>query len=179
MQLIIHAQPAVDPIELDDAKDILKPDSDDDDAVITGLIKSATREAEVRLRRKLVTQTWDMALDRFPCDALQLPFPVQSVVVQYYDVNEQLQTWDASNYYLDIGGLVQRITPKMSWPVAYCRPQAVKIRMVAGYGSPAKVPETIKNWIKLYLRHIYYDGNSPDSFRADGLLDTETVPMVA
>lgn len=66
MRLIQTVAPAIEPLALSDAKQYLRVDITDDDNLITGLITSARRAVETRLRQALITQTWVLYLDSFP-----------------------------------------------------------------------------------------------------------------
>jgi hypothetical protein len=62
----LRTAPAATPIALADAKQHLRVDVTDDDALITLLIDAARLHAENYCRRAFVTQQWDLYLDAFP-----------------------------------------------------------------------------------------------------------------
>lgn len=66
MRLTLVTPPAVEPVSLDDLKNHLKVDCDDDDALIATLGKAARRYVESAKKQSLVTQTWRLYLDSFP-----------------------------------------------------------------------------------------------------------------
>lgn len=66
--LNLIAAPAAEPLTKEEVKSWLRIDSDDttQDYEIAGLIQAAREYAENRCGRALVTQTWQLTLDRFP-----------------------------------------------------------------------------------------------------------------
>ena len=149
-------------VTLAEAKAHLRVDVADDNALITALITAARLDAEGRMNRTLVETVWELQLDAFPADGcmrLHHP-PVQSVThVKYYDSTGALQTLDPAAYVLDAASEPARLVLAygQSWPATYSRPGAVQVRYVAGLpvADKAKVPETLKAWIKLRLATLY------------------------
>lgn len=156
------------------------------DPLLTILIASARLTAENRLKRYLITQTIDFYLDAFE-DSIKLP-PFQSVTsITYIDSNGDTQTLDDNQYVLDIISKPSRITPAfgVSWPETQQQNNAVKIRLVVGYGDPSAVPACIKNWMLIRIKQAYDQRDAvnvgstmvtelPYSY-IDGLLDPEIV----
>src|SRR5579864_6034130 len=148
--LVQTAAPAQEPLTLQDVKDWIRADSGDtsQDAVLNDLIVAARRHCEERAHLALITQTWQLTLDRFPglsyfapdnpgwdymrlgvdADprAIRLPRPpLQSVLsVTYVDMNGVTQTVDPTTYLVDTTSLPGRLFPAYGqyWPVT--RPQA-------------------------------------------------------
>lgn len=153
-------------------------------------IKAARIKAEDMTRRVFITQTWDMRLDGFQGWELTIPLPkLQSITeIEYLDTNGVLQILDPSLYVVDSSSTPARITPAWGkvWPVTRWQMNAVRIRFVAGYGTAADVPDTIKLWMKLRIKH-YYDNrgivavdhkgvlSELPRMLIDGLLDGEVV----
>lgn len=149
-------------------------------------ITAARKMAENITGRALITQTWDLLLDAFPRNEIELgKMPLQSVTsVKYYDPVGVLQTLSGSTYAVDDVTLPAWIMPAygLSWPTTYDVAQAVAIRFVAGYGATgADVPAEIRMWISAQVAAAY---NAPDGFQTsfgggkpsplpfiDGLLD--------
>ena len=144
--LTLITPPASEPVALTDAKAWLRVDSDDtsQDTVIIYLITSARQRCERVTCLALITQTWQLTLDRFPSTAalwdpsaaagdyarlgpisdpraikLMRP-PLQSVTsIQYTDLNSTVQTLPApgsSNpqYQVDTYSFPGRILPAYS-----------------------------------------------------------------
>lgn len=165
------------------------------DPQITRWIVSARVAAEKELKRYLITQTLDAKLDRFPCAAdadypdILLP-PLQSVTsITYVDTDGATQTLATNQYTLDASSTAtpSRIAPayNCSWPSTRAQNSAVTIRFVAGYGTAAQVPSTVKSWMLLQIEAMRVNPSavvvgaggsvqSPSSF-VDGLLDGERV----
>jgi uncharacterized phiE125 gp8 family phage protein len=166
MALSLVTGPSVEPVTLAEAKVHLRQDVADEDALITTLITAARQWTETFTHRALITQTWDLKLDDFPCDDadLELPLaPVASVTsISYVDTTGATQTWSASSYQTDLptGPQAQRgrIAPAYAqyYPVPRSQLNAVTVRFVAGYGATgATVPESIRAAIKLMVGHWF------------------------
>lgn len=157
------------------------------DPLLNMLITAARQHAETYLKRKLITQTLDLHLDRFPCWTLKMPMPIQSVsAITYFDSNGVEQTLAADQYLVDSTTEPARIqpAPNLVWPVTQYRNNAVKVRFVAGYGAASAVPACIKHWMAVRVKTVWdqRDQNTkqlgmpvfePDW--VDGLLDPEVV----
>lgn len=63
---VLVTPPALMPIGLSPVKTFLRVDGTDEDALITNMIKAATKRLEAETDRKFVTQTWDIYYDCFP-----------------------------------------------------------------------------------------------------------------
>lgn len=140
------------------------------------LIPAAADWCEAVTGRQLINATWtfwwpsfDAACQPgcglgFPSDAIVLPRPPLGGVthVKYYDTANAIQTWSASNY-----AVVAPAGPKASpgwlrpvapatYPSTYERPDAVEIRLVAGYGaSYASVPGGLKQAMLILLAELF------------------------
>ncbi len=170
MALKLITAATVEPVTLAQAKAQLNVDHDDDNDLIELLI-SVTREhldgEAGLLQRALVTQTWDLYLDAFPCGDIRIPLPpLQSVTsVKYDDENGDEQTVDAENYSVDTvnePGWLRR-NHSWSWPTTYCAANAVRVRFIAGYppstDSPpdllANFPKPLMQWMLLQIGTFY------------------------
>lgn len=155
--------PAVEPITLQETKDFLRVDTADDDALLDAMIVAVRDDAERKLRRALVTQTWEYTVDRFPdgADPILLPRPPLSSVtsVQYWDTASTPveQTWAASNYSVDTTRWPGRVQPVDGtfWPAEDARLNAVTVTFVAGYGNPVDVPGMIRQTMLVVLNTLY------------------------
>lgn len=154
--------PPVEPIGLEEAKDHLRVDHTDEDALIDALILTARQRVETHTGRALITQTWDWSLDRFSQsrEPLRAPKPpLQSITsIQYYDNNDVQQTLATTVYQVDAVNQPARITlaDGQQWPNTFNRLNAVTIRFVAGYGATGNfVPWPIKAAMLLIIGHFY------------------------
>lgn len=150
---------AAKPLTLDEAKEHLRVDFTDDDALIHGLIDAATQHVEDVTSRALVTQTWTLRGDRFPTSGeVVLPRPpLQSVSsITYIDTSGASQTLATSEYDVHTDTLPGRITRayNVTWPSVRAQPNAVTITYVAGWTEGA-VPEALKSALKLIVGDLY------------------------
>ena len=150
------------PVTLTEAKAHLRVDFSTDDTLISTLTKVATEYCERRLARAIITQTWEQYLDEFPCDTdtieVKLPTLQTLTSIKYYDSDNVLQTWDASNYEVDAISepAKVRLASGKSFPGTYDRLNAVIIKFNAGYGAAStNIHETIRQAIKLLISHFY------------------------
>ena len=148
-------EPAIEPITLADAKQHLRMEVSDDDALITLLIAAARQYAEQLTRTSFITQQWSLVLDAFPGPSLMgvpagLPCslpghaillehgPVQSIdSITYVDMSSTVQTMPSANYIADMAGLLTRVTPKFGqiWPITLPQIASVSVNFTAGYGT--------------------------------------------
>jgi len=152
--------PAEEPVTLAQARAHLQEPPTSQDAQILAMAFAAREHAETFTGRALVTQTWELLLDRFPSGReIELPFPpLQSVTsVKYIDPDGAEQTFASSNYHVDAAATPGRLRLKStaSWPAIAEQPNAVTVRFVAGYGGMAAVPFTIKAAILLVVGHLF------------------------
>ena len=137
------------------------------DELISLNIQTATRYAERRLSRQLLTATYKYVMDDFPSGyderfnphAIELPLaPVQSITrIEYIGDDGSLVEWDSSLWTADLISEPARIRPIYQgfWPVYQQTLNAVQITFVAGYGNAASVPPEIKTSILMLAAHLY------------------------
>jgi len=131
------------------------------DPLLLAFIRAAREYAERRIHHALVTQTWRLSLDCFPCgDTIELPIaPLQSVEsFRYANSAGALVDVDADDYTVDTDASPGRIVRAFStaWPAARVQRNAVVITFRAGFGdAPASVPSSITAGMKLLIGHWY------------------------
>lgn len=174
MALIQIQKPAVGPVTLEEARAHCRIDADGspashpDDALVTSLIAAATQFIDGPhglLSRCIVTQTWELVLDRFPSGAIGIPLPpLQSVEsITYLNADGDSVVIPENGYSVDNARQPGYVLPGPDgWPQVGDYINAVRIRFVAGYapeGSPidyrANVPQAIKQAILLIVGHWY------------------------
>lgn len=161
MGLALYTAPVIEPVTLNEAKAHLRVDHNNEDALVTSLIKAAREYAEMFTNRALISQVWEMTLDYFPaCNVIELPKPpLQSVSsITYVDTNGDTQTWNSSNYQSDNTTVFGRITPAygVEWPSTQSVVNAVTIRFLAGYGDDVtEVPQSIRQGILMVISDLY------------------------
>lgn len=162
MGLMLITPPTEEPITLQEAKNHLRVDTNDDDMLITALIRAAREHAEAITRRSFITQIWEMSLDNWP-EGMELiiPFPpLQSVIsVKYLDSAGIEHIFDADKYIVDTLNEPGRIVLKnynYCWPTDILQPaDSIYIQFKAGYGTAAEVPQSIKQAMLLMIGHWY------------------------
>lgn len=169
--LSLVTAPTDEPVTLDDARLQCRIDYADEDDLLDSLIAAAREWVESSTHRALLTQTWDLKLDAFPCagEAIVLPkSPLQSVTsVTYYDQAGDLQTWDDALYTVDAPSGAQAgsgsIYPNYReiYPATQDIPNAVIVRFVAGYGtSGASVPASLRQAILMRVLDWWETGRA-------------------
>ena len=180
MSLIPVTVPTARPISLDEVKLHVRIDSAVEDSLVDDLIRGAVEELEGErgwLSCALLTQTWDLVLDRFPATGDELyvgapapgfrvPLPpLQSIgSIKYLDGAGVQQTLDPTTYLVDIKSRPGRVilAPGKAWPsIGVGYPNAVEVRFVAGYGNAAAVPDTIRTWLKEAVAYKYMHREAP------------------
>jgi len=180
MRLILVTPPAVEPVTLDEMKDYLRVDFNDDDRTIQDCIIAARQKLDGRkglLGRCLITQEWRATLDGFP-RAIELPLsPVSAVsAITYSDAAGDEQTLAPDTYMVaglhDAGLVVISPARGRSWPFAPYTPSIVSVTFTAGYGdAPENVPEPIRQAIKIYAASLYENREAIPSGTPPGWLD--------
>ncbi|RMD51896.1 hypothetical protein D6827_01210 [Candidatus Parcubacteria bacterium] len=161
MAINVITKPSKLPVELADIKAHLRVTSNDEDGYIADLIEAATNIAQDEMNRALITQTIEEYLPRFPTGStIELErAPVQSVSsIQYYDTDNNLQTYSSTNYevYTELTPARIALLNTASWPSTYAKDKAVIITYVAGYGNDQDdVPQDIKLAIRALVEHYY------------------------
>ncbi len=172
----IATEPATEPFTTAVAKTHLRVDIDADDTIIDSQTAAVRKEAELFTRRAFVTQTWDLWLDHFPCnadnDVILIPNPPLASVthVKYYNSSGTLTTLtEDTDYTVDTDSEPGRITPyyNTSWPTTRGMMNAVNVRFICGYGAAAAVPEMIKAAIKLRLGGLYENRESETDIKIE------------
>lgn len=157
MNLKLVTAPAAEPVTATEAKTHCRITGTDQDSVITILISAAREMAEAITRRALITQTWDMYLDRFE-RVIDVPLPpLQSVTsVTYTDTAGDSQTAASSLYDVDLAGNRIILKDDQVWPDTLIHENSVIVRFVAGYGAAGTaIPQPIKQAILMLIGHFY------------------------
>lgn len=151
------------PITLEQVKDFIRIDQDDDslDVQLALLIDTATNAAEQITGRDLLIKTYKTYLDDFPISdftGIQIQKSKLQVITSIqYLVAGVLTTFDSSNYYItdkqEYATINLDIENNKTWPTNVDnRKQAVEIIFTAGFGSdPCDVPANLK---RAMLAHV-------------------------
>jgi len=164
MSISIVSPSTVLPLTLEEVKDHLRVDCEDEDALLAAYVRAECENVESTLNRSLVTRTIDLYLDGFPGGSFDLPrSPVQSVTGVNYTVKGATgvygSTVDAATYTLDTAAVPNRVVLKAgkNWPAAVLEAdRPVRVRYIAGYGDAGSdVPESIRTAILLRVGDRY------------------------
>lgn len=131
-----------------DARAQLRRVHTDDDVQLAAFIAAATEQLGGRngtLGRAIVRQRFELVLRRFPRGAIELPLPPLATVesITYTDMAGAVQTLAATAYRVDIDSEPGTVEPADAWPATAERPDAVRVRFVAGY-EDAAIPARLK-----------------------------------
>lgn len=161
MGLVLLTGPLEEPVSVAEAKAHLRVDTAEDDTLIGFLITAAREHVEAHCRRALITQTWDLFLDRWPRGG-EIVLPRARLVsvtsVQYHDEDGGTSVFSAANYAVDAAGEPGRVRLQAgaSWPSVGLRPvNGVQVRFVAGYGAATAVPRGIRQAVLLLVGALY------------------------
>lgn len=148
--------PPVEPVTLSEAKQHLRVDVPDDDALIQRCVASARRWAESYSRRAFASQTWDVYYSAWSA-AFEIPLPpLQNVVsVSYRTSAGETLVVSPAVYLADTVAEPGRVllAPGQSWPSVPLWPvNPVVIRAAVGYIT---VPDDIKAAILLLAGYLY------------------------
>jgi hypothetical protein len=154
--------PAAEPVSLALAKQQLRVDFPDDDALISAFITAARQWAEVYTRRAFFKQSFLLSLDSFPlfmsdngtippaqmrgwpyysaywdplCIRLPRPTCISVDSIKFRDVSNAIQTLDPATYSLDTVSEPARIVPmpSLTWPTTQVYlPGSVQVAYTTG-----------------------------------------------
>lgn len=174
MASILLSGPAAEPISLAQAKDFLRVEHDDDDAVIGALIAGARIHIETATRRALLTQDWRLVRDRWPREGRVpvLPVPLQQAIAA------RVHNADGTTTTLNLGGVAADLTRApaildFTWsamPAPGRATAGIEIDIRVGYGAASDVPEPLRQAIRLLVAHWYEN-------RALAALDRPVSPL--
>jgi uncharacterized phiE125 gp8 family phage protein len=169
-----------------EAKLVARISISDDDAFVAALVTAATQYAERIQNRQLMSLSFTLKVDCFPCGQIDLPRPpLRGAVgsITYVAPDGTSTLLDSGDYQVDANSEPARIVPAygMSWPATRPIPDAVTIAYTAGYDTAASVPAATVQAIALKVRQLY-DGEelegSPLDQTIDRLLTLNAAPWV-
>lgn len=143
------------------------------DEMIMAMLGAAREYVENFTGRSVALKTYELALDSFPADEIELPYPpivsIESVTYTTTDSSDDYveETVEATDYALDqnqetAGWL--KPAAGLSWPSASAVMNAVKVRYLAGYQDPEPassdpaadpLPYAIRAALLLMVGHLY------------------------
>jgi len=173
MFLRLVTPPQLEPVTVEEAKQHLRIDGNEEDDYIASLITVARQRAEEYTRRAFISQTWELALDRAD-KTIYLPKPpvefIESVTLDGKEV-------DPKNYEL-LGSNV--FYPKI--PLNAVKPCGLVIRFISGYGdNPEHIPRPIRQAILMLIGHLHEarEGQAPQvQYEAQARIGADMPPSV-
>lgn len=156
--------PATAPIVLAECKADLRVQNTAEDDLITRYIEDAVDEVDgpngLLGGKAMITQNWSAAVagpDRNGNIVLPIT-PAKSLVsITYYDADNESQSLVADDFFLHGDDDHAWVWPKAgtAWPGVYCRPDAITVTFVAGFGDAVDVPATLKAALRLMVADKY------------------------
>jgi uncharacterized phiE125 gp8 family phage protein len=174
--VIVSTAATEEPVLLAEVKQALRIDSDDEDTLIEGYIRTARAYVESYTGTRLVTQTLILRTDDW-ADLQNPPVaPLQSVTsITYVDVDGATQTLATSVYEARLYGLEPSIVLKydQTWPTIRGGSE-ITVTAVAGYGVAEATPPEI-------FQAICYLVGDNDRFRTTAQVGSVAgkIPMAA
>ena len=191
----ITTNPESEPVSLMEMKRYLRIDDNSDDIVLSDQIMEARRFIEDQIGLAFISQSWRMALDRWPAggeawwdgvremsitelyrsnvlQSVTLPrWPLVSITsVTTYDEDSNATAITVANVFdVDVYRTPGRITLKrgQTWPVALRANNAIEIVYVAGYANAAAIPMTMKRAVRQLAAFMYnHRGDDCDASQA-------------
>jgi len=161
MTAALITPPAMEPVTLIAAKAFLRVEITDDDDLIGALITAARVHVEAATRRVMITQTWRLYRDDWPCDGLmELRItPLQAInSVIIYDAGGNPTTLSPSLYQVDLQSVPARLILKQ--PIETLMPgqllNGIEIDVTAGYGaSGISVPQPLQLAMMMLVARWY------------------------
>ena len=136
------------PVDLELVKTRLKITHVEEDTLLDGYIRAATKYAEEYQWAQYITATFVERWDCFQDVIRPLRSPLLTVTsLAYVDTSGNTQTLTANtDYTVDVYSKPGRIVPAYSkwWPATRGHVNDVTLTYTAGYGNPSDVPEEVK-----------------------------------
>jgi uncharacterized phiE125 gp8 family phage protein len=151
MKRILLAGPALEPVQLAEAKAHMRVDGSAEDDLVGALIAAARVAVETTTRRVLIAQSWRVVLDAWPEAGVVLPIqPVISVdVVRAVAESGATAVIPAEDYEVDATRTEVRLT-------GYHPASRYEIDFTAGYGaSGLDAPQPLRLAIQMLVTHWY------------------------
>ncbi|WPO39006.1 head-tail connector protein [Tardiphaga sp. 42S5] len=158
MSALLLVPPASEPLSLAEARQFLRVEHADDDAVITALIAAARAHVEALTRRALLTQTWRFMLDAWPANGRFTPRigPLKTLLVaRVFDASGVAQALDVESFVADSAAHVIA-APCWALPAPGRAVAGIELDVICGFGALAsEVPVDLLHALKILLAHWY------------------------
>jgi len=176
--------PAIEPLTIREVKLALNISDDADDELIAQFIRDAVSEIEEVSGLAMISQTWQLTLDRWPparepwwegvrqgsisdlhgssyASDVRLPrYPLQSITscTVYSEDGTSSAVTVANVFDVDTQSLPGRMTLQSgaAWPVALRANNAIEVVYVAGYGdAPENIPDGLRRAVRQMAAYAY------------------------
>jgi uncharacterized phiE125 gp8 family phage protein len=159
MPAILLTPPASEPLSLAEAKQYLRVEHGDDDALIAALVAAARGALERATRRVLITQTWRIVLDRWPASG-RIVSPVNPLstleAARVIAADGTPAAIDPDAFTLNTAAVPGAIAFDRG---AVAEPgralSGIEIDITAGHGTAADVPAPLVQALRLLLARGY------------------------
>ena len=151
----VVTSPTQEPVSLQEAKNHLRVDGNQDDALIQMCISAARNFFETSCEISIAQQTLKLCLDSFQ-PVIHLPKgPVNSVTEIAY-TDDDLEEQTVADWLEDLASNPARITTLSGedWPAVAEIINAVRITYTTGW-APSAVPKLLKSGILFYVGHLF------------------------
>lgn len=170
MALFRTLAPDVEPVTVDELKQVLRVEHDSENDLIAGLIRAAREEVEASCGLALIAQGWRMTLDRVPRSGRVLlrRHPVRSIgSVTVYGADGEASLVDPGTYRLDAHNRPARLH-FLEVPTSVAAMNGIEIDFAAGFGEAGTdVPDLIKRALTTLATHWFeFRAAHPDMRRA-------------
>jgi uncharacterized phiE125 gp8 family phage protein len=158
MPAYLITAPAAEPLSLAEAKNFLRVEHSDDDAIITSLVSAARNHVEALTRHALIAQTWRLVLDRWPDGGRIAPRigPLRALAaVRVFSAANEASTIDPEIFVVDAAAGILA-APAWSLLVPGRSVAGIELDIEVGFGAAASdVPQTLLQAIRMLLAHWY------------------------
>ena len=157
MSAILLTPPAAEPWTVAEAKDFLRVEHSEDDAIVAALVAAARSHVEALTRRALLTQVWRFMLDAWPARGRFVPrmAPLREVTAaRVYDAAGVAGAVDAGSFVVDAAANIIAV-PSGALPMPGRGTAGIELDVQIGYGAADDVPENLRHAVRMLAAHWY------------------------
>jgi uncharacterized phiE125 gp8 family phage protein len=168
MNAIPIAGPAVEPLTVLEMRAFLRLDDAAEDDLVATLVRTARHCVEEASGRRLIAQTWRLALDRWPDDRL-VRVPLSPLIavegIKVFDAGGLATVVAPALYRVDAETDPARIVVDPAAPIPGRSSHGVEIEVRVGYGAGAEaVPAPLRHAVRMLVaRWFEHRGDAPDT----------------
>ncbi|QND52396.1 hypothetical protein HB779_11120 [Phyllobacterium sp. 628] len=157
MTINVLTPPAVEPVALAELRQFLRLQGENDDALVSGLLKAARETLEAQTGLALIRQSLRLYIDRWPTDGrIRIArYPVQSVIcITAYQRDGTPINIPKSDIWIDAASRPACL--HLSELGRESKLAGIEIDFVAGFGETgADVPDALKHALMTLVAHWY------------------------